>query len=163
MTQTDPNTWRNDPLLKEGFLPDYPDDLQVIVHDGGPRITEAPPESIWARVNGKAVDGRFTATVLNKPHGLKTVSEGSEIQFLIKQGWEHPVQVRDRYLQERSDWMIQPCDKCGFDELFDPPSALIAKIFPNIPADATMDAFTSFCPLCGGVQGVKHKNSALEP
>ena len=162
MTETEPNSWRNAPLLKERFLPEYPDDLQVIVHDGGPRMTEVSPELIWVRVNGKSQDGRYTAIVLNKPHGLKTVSEGGEIQFIVKQGWEHPVQVREKYFQERPDWTIHACDKCGFDELFDAPSALIAKIFPDIPSDATMDTFTSFCPLCGGVQGVQHKDSTIE-
>jgi len=157
-----PNAWRNDALLKSRFLPDYPDDLQVIVHDGGPRIAEAPPELVWARVNGTKKEGLFTAIVLNKPHGLKGVSEGSSILFMMKHGWEHPVQVRDIYLQERHDWTIRACDKCGFDELFDPPSALVAKIFPNLPTDAKMDAFTSFCPLCSGVQVVSHKDSDLE-
>jgi len=38
--------------------------------------------------------------------------------------------------------------------LFDAPSDLQAKIFPNVPADAKMEAFTSFCPVCGGVQMV---------
>jgi hypothetical protein len=31
--------WRDDPLLKGRFHPDFPDDLQVVVHDGGPRLT----------------------------------------------------------------------------------------------------------------------------
>lgn len=158
MPESDANSWRNDPLLKARFLPDYPDDLQVIIHDGGPRLTDARPELVWARVTGRQAADRFTAIVLNRPHGLKSVTEGGQIQFMIKSGWEHPVQVRDRYLAERSDWIIHPCDKCSFDELFDPPSDLIAKIFPNLPKDAVLESFTSFCPLCGGVQGVQHKD-----
>jgi hypothetical protein len=159
---TSPCPWRNDGLLKERFLPDYPDDLQVIIHDGGPRITEAMPELIWARVDGMTKDGHFTAVVLNQPHGLKNVTAGGKIQFMMKPAWEHPVQVRDEYLKERPDWKIHACDKCGFDELFDPPSALLAKIFANVPADAKTEAFTSFCPLCRGVQVVAHKDANLE-
>jgi hypothetical protein len=160
--ETNPYAWRNDVLLKEKFLPNYPDDLQVIVHDGGPRITEARPELIWARVSGKNEDGSFTAVALNKPHGLKGVTEGGEIQFMMKQGWAHPVQVRDKYLRERPDWHILACNKCGFDELFDPPSELMEKVFSHVPSDAEMDSFTAFCPLCGGVQLVRHKGLSRE-
>ena len=36
--------------------------------------------------------------------------------------------------------------KCGMPDLFDAPSDLQAKIFPNIPPDARVEAFTTFCP-----------------
>jgi hypothetical protein len=49
------NEWRQHPLLKGRFLPDYPDDLQVIVHDGGPKITSNEPEIVWVTVT--AMDG----------------------------------------------------------------------------------------------------------
>jgi hypothetical protein len=62
--------------------------------------------------------------------------------------------VTDKYLRERGDWIIHPCRKCGFSELFDAPSDLIRVVFPNTPPDAQMSMFTAFCPLCGGVQGV---------
>ncbi|HYH66696.1 MAG TPA: hypothetical protein VD866_18520 [Urbifossiella sp.] len=32
-------------------------------------------------------------------------------------------------------------------------------MFPNAPADAQMSMFTSFCPLCGGVQGVESRDN----
>jgi len=44
--------WRTHPKLKRRFLPEHPDDLQVIVHDGGPRITDRRPEAVWVTVNG---------------------------------------------------------------------------------------------------------------
>jgi hypothetical protein len=160
--QTSPYAWRYDVLLKEKFLPDYPDDLQVIVHDGGPRITDARPELVWARVNGTTKDGRFTGVVLNQPHGLKSVAEGGQIQFMMKKGWEYPVQVREQYLQERPDWNILACDKCGFDELFDPPSALLSKVFSEVPSDSELYSFTALCPLCGGVQLVRNKGLSRE-
>ena len=34
------------------------------------------------------------------------------------------------------------------------PSDLIRKIFPNVPADVEMGAFTTFCGDCGGIQVV---------
>lgn len=49
----DNKPWRTDPALSGRFHPDYPDDLQVIVHDGGPRFTEKPPELIWVTVTAK--------------------------------------------------------------------------------------------------------------
>jgi hypothetical protein len=63
--------------------------------------------------------------------------------------------VTDKYLSERPNWNIQPCNKCGLDELFDAPSDLMRVIFPDIREGATMGIFTSFCGVCGGVQVVQ--------
>ena len=152
--KNEPNPWRNDPKLLGRFLPDYPDDLQVIIHDGGPRFTDKPPELVWVRVTGRESTA-FRGTVLNQPSGLKTVKQGDSILFLAcKDKKHHPFLIGDRYLQERGKWVIEPCNKCGFTELFDTPPDLIHKIFPNVPKDGTMEAFTTFCPLCRGVQVV---------
>ena len=67
---------------------------------------------------------------------------------------EETIRVTAQYLEERSHYDVTPCKKCGFAELFDAPSALIAKVFPDMPEDCVMERFTSFCPLCGGVQEV---------
>lgn len=160
--QTQAMNWRSNPLLKDRLLKDYPDDLQVIVHDGGPRLTQASPELIWARITAVVNENTFVATVLNKPSQLTKVRERDSITFMVKEKWEHPVQVRDDYLRERSSWIISPCEKCGFDELFDAPSLLISVIFPTAPSDAKIEAFTSFCPLCRRVQTVRDKNSDLK-
>jgi hypothetical protein len=145
---------REHPKLKGRFLPDHPDDLQVLVHDGGPRVTRNPAEAVWVTVIG--IDGDvFRGRVLNQPHNLRNVRQGSEIKFVVADGAEHPVMVTDKYLRERAAWLIHPCSKCGLSELFDAPSDLIRIIFPNTPPDAQMSMFTSFCPLCGGVQGVE--------
>jgi hypothetical protein len=149
--------WREFPLLKNRLHPDYPDDIQVIVHDGGPRITNHPPELVWVRIT-KYRDGVFVGTVLNAPHNLTTVKEGDSILFLVTNDCQYAFRVTPRYLTERKKWRIIACDKCGFSELFDPPSQLIAKIFPHLPPDATSEAFTSFCPLCGGIQIVADIN-----
>jgi hypothetical protein len=146
--------WREHPKLKGRFLPDYPDDLQVLVHDGGPRITRNRPEAVWVRVSGMEGDV-FRGRVLNQPHQLESVREGSEIKFVAADGAELPVMVTDRYLGERGAWLIHPCRQCGLSELFDAPSDLIRVVFPDTPPDARMSMFTAFCPLCGGVQGVE--------
>ena len=145
--------WRTHPHLAGRFLPDYPDDLQVFVHDGGPRLTKNRPEAVWVRVTG--MDGDvFRGTVLNQPHHLRTVRQGQHIKF-VEAGAEHPVMVTDRYLAERPAWTIHPCRGCGLSELFDAPSDLIRAVFPTAPAGAVPAMFTAFCPLCGGVQGVE--------
>jgi hypothetical protein len=157
MVHNDARPWRSDSLLAGRFHPQYPDDLQVIVHDGGPRFAQTAPELVWVTVtgnHGKAYRGKL----LNQPHGLKSVRQGDEILFLAVATAEHPFQVSEKYLAERDDWVIMPCNKCGFAELFDAPSDLIKKVFPNAGKNPNeeMEAFTAFCPLCRGVQ-VVHK------
>ena len=39
-----PGEWRDHPKLKGRFHESYPDDLQVMAHDGGPRLTDSRPE-----------------------------------------------------------------------------------------------------------------------
>lgn len=149
-----PNEWRVHPKLSGQFHPDRPDDLQVIVHDGGPRFAHGPPEAVWITVNG--MDGDvFLGRVLNQPRGLRTIRQGSEIKFVMPDGSKQPVMVTDRYLLERSEWTIHPCNKCGMSELFDAPSDLMRKVFPNLPPHSQMSMFTAICPICGGVQGVE--------
>ncbi len=148
-------TWRRHPQLAGRIHPQFPDDLQVIVHDGGPRLTQRRPELIWVRVTGDEQDV-FVGRLLNRPHQLITVSEGDQIQFVIPPKSQHPLMVTSKYLSERGDWVIHPCNKCGLTELFDAPSDLLKVIFPNAPADK-MAAFSSFCVACGGAQVVERK------
>ncbi|MGC4043105.1 MAG: hypothetical protein QM758_04810 [Armatimonas sp.] len=150
------NSWRSHPKLQGRFHPQAPDDVQVVVHDGGPRMTEHKPEIVWVRVTDVANDV-FTGEVLNQPHHLTSVSQGAHIRFLVPVSGEYPLQVSEKYLAERSDWSIVPCERCGLSELFDAPSDLIRKIFPNAPSDGAMGMFTSFCGFCGGVQIVRNK------
>lgn len=148
--------WRRHPKLEGRFLPDHPDDLQVLVHDGGPRVSRHPAEAVWVSVVGMEGDV-FRGRVLNQPHNLTSVRQCGEVRFMVAAGAEFPVMVTDKYLRERESWGVIPCSKCGFSELFDAPSDLIRVVFPNVPAGSQMNMFTSFCPLCGGVQGVKSR------
>lgn len=151
--------WRTHPQLKGRFPPEHPDDLQVIVHDGGPRITDKRPEAVWVTVTD-GDENTFAGRVLNQPTQLRTIQKGQQIRFIMPLGGEYPVLVTDKYLSERPSWTIHPCQKCGFSELFDAPSDLMRVVFPNIPDDAVMEGFTSFCPLCGGVQMIELKKAA---
>lgn len=153
--------WHNDPNLKNRFHPDYPDDIQVLVHDGGPRIAKHPPELMWVRVVGKPGEA-YESILLNTPHQLETAKQGDRILFLAPPNAKFPIRVTGKYLAERAAWTIVPCDKCGFAELFDAPSDLIRRIFPNVPADAVLEKFTSFCPLCGGVQVISSKGAKTD-
>ncbi len=148
--------WRQDPQLKQRFHPDYPDDLQVLVHEGGPRMTDNYPEVMWVRVEGTRGQA-YVGTVLNEPRGLSTVKQGDQILFIVAAGCEYPLRVTEKYLAERPAWDVKPCDGCGLAELLDAPSDLIAKIFPNLPEGSSPEMFTSFCPICGGVQVVSAK------
>jgi hypothetical protein len=46
---------------------------------------------------------------------------------------KYPLLVTAKYLQQRADWIVRPCNKCGLSELFDAPSDLIRKIFRTFP------------------------------
>lgn len=155
------DSWRDDPILRGRFHPDFPDDLQVIVHEGGPRLSQATPELMWVRVLGREGPA-YRGQLLNAPHNLSSLREGSSILFLAPAGAEHPLLASPKYLSERLSWKISPCDKCGLPELFDAPSDLIARIFPDIPPGSAMQGFTSFCPLCGGVQVVEAVEAASD-
>ena len=146
--------WRKHPGLDGKLHPQHPDDLQVVVHDGGPRLSKARPEAVWVSIT--ALEGNvFEGRVLNEPNQLTSVKRGQSIQFLVDTGTEHAVMVTGRYLLEKARWKIAPCTKCGFTELFDAPSDLVKATFPNVPADAQLEGFTAFCALCGGVQTIE--------
>jgi hypothetical protein len=159
--------WRDDPLLAGRFHPKHPDDLEVVVHDGGPRLSAIPPELMWVRLHGVAFDGAqerrvYRGALLNQPHRLPNLTLGEEILVLPAKGSPHPIRTSARYLEERSAYDVVPCTKCGFSELFDPPTALIAKIFPNLRDGLMMERFTTFCALCGGVQQVVARAGGAE-
>ena len=143
--------WRQHPQLKGRFHPEHPDDVQAVVHDGGPRLTDRRPELVWVRVVGQAADV-FTAEVLNAPAQLATVHQGDRVQLVVPAAG-HPVQVSPAWLAERAAWTIHACGGCGLDTLLDAPSALIAATFPALPPGAEPEMFTTFCGLCGGVMG----------
>jgi len=154
--------WRTLPILQGKLHPGHPDDLQVIVHDGGPRITRARPEAVWATITG--FDGAvFTGKVLNAPTQLASVRQHQAIRFVVDAGSGHAVMVTDKYLGERPRWNVGGCAQCGFAHLFDAPSDLIRATFSGLPPGATPEAFTAFCPLCGGVQAIEHVDIDDEP
>lgn len=139
--------WRVDPALQGRFHAQFPDDLQVLVHDGEPRRTGKGTELCWLRV--VAVDeggpGRYLGELLHPPHALTTVRAGDRLRFIAAPGGRHPLHVTDAYLAERDAWDIQPCPGCGLREALDPPSLMAAGRFgAEVPL-----MFTAHCPLCG--------------
>ncbi|WP_163995896.1 hypothetical protein [Pyxidicoccus caerfyrddinensis] len=171
--------WRQDPHLQGRFHESHPNDLEVLVHDGEPRRTGRRPELCWVRVlraergpsrrvlyrpgqtqlSQEEFQRRYSgdtwvyvARLLNAPHGLQDIHQGEELRFLSGAGLYHPLHVTPQYLQEREGWHIAPCDKCGWSEAFDPPSVMARFRFPDMPPDAELEGFTSFCPMCDGVQ-----------
>ena len=156
-----PSPWHEHPKLQGRLDADYPDDLQVIVHDGGPYTSNSGPELVWVRITG-CQDEIFSGVVLNKPDQLQNISQGSEILFVVPEGGQYPLQVTPKYLQERPSWrLLMPCKKCGLTELFDPPSDLLATSFPNISADSLSQGFTftTRCGSCGGGLVVRLKRT----
>ncbi len=78
-----PHEWRNHLKLRGRLHAEYPDDVQVIVHDGGPRMTDRRPEAVWVRI--VAVEGDvFTGVALNEPRQLTSVRQGDRVQFIVR-------------------------------------------------------------------------------
>jgi hypothetical protein len=153
--------WRAHPKLKGRFHPQAPDDLQVIAHDGGPRITDHSPELVWVTVTEMDENDVFSGRVINQPKQLSTVSEGSIIRFMIPSG-DNLLMVTEKYLRERPQWIIQSFCRCGLDELFDAPSDLLRAVFPDLPDGYSDLSFTARCGVCGGAQVVESKNAPVE-
>jgi len=131
--------------------------LQVLVHEGGPAFTAARPELLSARLLKSDSDSTvMTGRLLKAPRALRAFSIGDTISFIRVSGYPHPILVTDKYLRERRNNYIIPCDKCGFSELFDCPSELAAAMFPG----RSVSTFTSRCPICGGNQLVRILPSA---
>jgi hypothetical protein len=104
----------------------------------------------------------FTGKILNRPSQLRTVRPGDEIHFIVPKDGQQPLRVTEKYLRERSDWIIHPCKNCDLSELFDAPSELMKARFADLSDGAIIEAFTAICGMCGGVQLVQHKNAVLD-
>lgn len=170
--------WRADEVLRPRLNPNFPDDIQVLVHDGEPRRTKRKLEECWVRITGAFDCGPrhvlfvpglpvseeefarryprsstvYSGTLLNQPHFLETVKEGDTVHFIAGGGVPRPLMVTEQYLAERSAWGMSPCAKCGFSECLDPPSLMFHTRFPDTPPGAEPQSFSSFCNLCGGIQ-----------
>lgn len=129
-------------------------DLQVIIHEGGPRVTQKYPEAVWVSITA-CENNVFQGRVLNVPSQLDSIKQNDIISFLANTGGQYAVMTTAKYLRERPQWKIHPCSKCGFSELFDAPSDLVRATFPSLSDDALIDAFTTFCPLCDGTPVVE--------
>ena len=136
-----------------------------MAHDGGPRLATTSPEIVWVRITTATEwPDVFGATVLNQPVQLRTVAQGGSVFVRAGCGAPHPFVVSLQQMAELKHWKVIACDRCGSTALFDKPSELIAKVFPDLPAGAQLQHMSAFCPLCGGVMGVTHASmEADEP
>ena len=166
--------WHRDALLAGKFHAQYPDDIQALVHDGDPRRTRRGPELCWVRLlrvdrapTRQVVSDYepsrhvYIAELLNQPHTLEPVKRGARVKVISVHGLPHPLHVTDEYLREREQWSITPCDRCGASECFDPPSVMARVRFPDAPADSIIEAFTSFCSHCGGIQQLRRVSQGI--
>ncbi len=178
--------WRNDPLLQGKLLPDHPDDLQVVAHDGEPRRTQRNPEVCWVHITRVAGSLRspiappgatpplsaasvqwvertvYEGQLLNAPHQLTSVRQGATVRFVHAPGLPHPLLVTAEYERERASWAFTPCDRCGADQALDAPSVMARTRFPQAPAGAVPVAFSAFCP-CGGTMLLTQIEGAPAP
>ncbi|MEJ7602550.1 MAG: hypothetical protein WKG01_31955 [Kofleriaceae bacterium] len=166
-------TWRSDPALQGRFHADFPDDVQVIVHDGEPRRTNKPPEACFVRITDIVGSLRmphappgaappvpasalqwterpvYRGTLLNQPHNVTSVRANHPIEFVTAPGLPHPLHITPQYAQERAQWCITPCTGCGGDQTLDPMTTMARTRFPDAPGGSIPVAFSAFCP-CGG-------------
>ncbi|MGE3805878.1 MAG: hypothetical protein AB7K24_14480 [Gemmataceae bacterium] len=148
--------WLAHPKLAGRFHPHNQDDVQVLVHEGGPRLSEHQPELLWVRVNN--VQGNlFTGLLVDKPAHLTQLKQGATVLFVVPDGGQHPILVTRKYLDEKPGWVIHPCQTCGLTELLDAPSDLVHAVFPELPEGSKTAMFTAKCGACGGIQGVEQK------
>lgn len=140
--------WREDPRLRGRFHRQCLDDIQVLVHDGGPRFSSHRPEAVWVTVTECRGDV-FRGVLVNQPEQLRRVSKGDSVRFIVPESGPYPLQVSEKYLRERADWAIHPCDGCGLSELFDAPTDLIDSVF-DVSDGFVPEVFTALCAACGG-------------
>ncbi len=149
--------WRTDPALRGRFHKSFPDDLQVLVHDGEPRRTGKPAEVCWLRVIASEDGERrvYLGELLSTPRQLTTVHQGDHLRFLPAPGGRHPLYVTDAYLAERGSWRIAPCTSCGLAETLDPPSVMAQTRFAGTAAADAPVMFSAHCAACSGTQVVE--------
>lgn len=169
--------WRTAPSMRGRWHKQFPDDTQVLCHDGDPARTRVAPEGCWVRVVDQRpaparwasrADGGpisldavvFVAELLNRPRHLTTVAAGDRLSFLADASRRYAVQVSEAYLAERDTWTITPCPSCGLVELFDPPSLAAATRFPDQPE---VVSFTNRCPLCPAPAALVVSRRSLDP
>ncbi len=158
--------WRRDPLLAGKLHRQYPDDLQVLVHDGEPKRTGRRTEACWVRLDAVedgpprpsltatgAALGRgtrlYAGVLLSPPKQLTTYAAGARVRLIPDPGGPHPIAVTAAYLDERAGWTVHACTGCGLSEGLEPPSLMFRSRFPEVGPDAEPVGFTAFCPVCG--------------
>jgi WD40 repeat protein len=153
-------SWRNDPVLRGKFHPEYPDAVAVIVHEREGGIAGHKPVSMWVELFDKRGDV-YVGTVRSESP-LSTVSEGDTLLFVAVEKAKQFVHITPQYLEERKSWRFEPCRKCGFPMGFEPPSVLLERAVSN-PADRDRTVKCAVpCPVCDGQQMLVRRDGGDE-
>lgn len=143
-------------------------DFKILIHEGGPRPAESivqyptgasarkpvkpgaeppVPELVAGKIVGQ--EGRaFRVELTEPPQFLKAFSRGRQVLVFRMPNLEKPFLVSEAYLAERKNWTFSPCTICGFSELFEPPSQILAASL-DIHRPELVNGFSWRCPLPG--------------
>jgi len=135
--------WHVDPFFAGRFHPEYPSDLEVLFF----LPASQKVEQMWVQLDRVASEGTYEGTLLNTSHFEPTLTQGTRVTVRGAKGAKGPLWVSPSMQANAAGW-TSVCQSCGFDALFEPVQALVARTFPDAPPGAEMLNFTTRCPMC---------------
>lgn len=150
LKQPSPWCWRMDPELAAWCHINYPDDCQVLIHNGAsPTFGDTDREIVWATINDRQGD-IFSATVINDPQHVQSIRQGHTIQFAKTGGNHPPALLTGELVRDLPRLDVKPCQKCRNRLVFDS----IAKLAPD-EVEAYPHKVETVCRFCGEPQIVR--------
>lgn len=145
--------WTEDPLLKGKFHPEHPDHVQVLIHAGNPKFSGKRAEIAWVRVT-ESRGQYYIGSLVSPPKQLDNIRQGDDMLFMAVPSGPYPFLIGADYLEDRKNWIISPCSKCGFTEMFQSPTKHAEALMrqDNVPEGKTPIMLATSCPICGGIQ-----------
>ncbi|MCG2661717.1 MAG: CHAT domain-containing protein [Kiritimatiellae bacterium] len=145
--------WTKDPLLKGKFHPEHPECVQVLIHASNPRFSGKRAELAWVRVT-ESRGQYYIGSLVSPPKQLDNIRQGDEVLFMAVPSGPYPFLISADYLEDRKNWIISPCSKCGFTEMFQSPTKHVEALMrqDNVPEGKTPIMLATSCPICGGIQ-----------
>jgi hypothetical protein len=140
--------WHQDPALAGKFHPQMPDDIEAtFIHLGKKTL-----EKMWVRLEAAHAVG-YVGQLLNTSHVEPAFAAG--VRVLVRPSRSHPPMlfVPQVAAQNLERWKSE-CSQCGFDLVFIAVAELVKMQFPNVPAGAEMQQFTTRCLMCRGTMHV---------
>jgi hypothetical protein len=144
--------WRRDPRVAAFCHPEYPDDAEVLFWFSGGQTAE----KMWVRMSGVDAAVGYRGQLLNTPHASQEVTAGSPVAIHPlnppnRPVWVSPTIARNLALFEAA------CTACGCDVHPADLEAVGRQQFPNVPAEAQVELFTTRCPLCSQPMAVSRR------